>query len=120
MGGIFKAIPHELAAQKIGCSPQTHLCGVALRKAGEVKGEKPLSPFANGEISCRRAQAAKFYFTIFTRNDGSAVSSSERADEPNKRISLPLSISLMGTGCVIQGLCTGVCRDKADVQGIGV
>lgn len=71
-----------------------------LRKAGEVKGEKPLSPFANGEISCRRSQAAKFYFTIFTRNDGSAVSSSERADEPNKRISSPLSISLMGTGCV--------------------
>ena len=65
------------------------------RKEGEVKGEKPLSPFANGEISCRRSQAAKFYFTIFTRNDGSALSlsTSERADEPNNRISSPLSIT---------------------------
>ena len=34
--------------------------------------------------------------------------------------SLRAGISLMGTGCVIQGFCTGVCRDKADVQGIGV
>ena len=62
-----------------------------LRKVGEVKGEKPLSPFANGETFL----VAKFYFTIFTRNDGSALSlsTSERADEPNNRISSPLNIT---------------------------